>query len=117
MLSVFVLSTAAFAQSYSYDTTIPFFGHKTITEGTKYTSQNKTVNYTGNCESAFYCWIDCQINGSWTKVADDYTCYANATYEFNYDDVVPAINSSVRLRTKLYKTNSGQRIVGNIDFY
>lgn len=35
-----LLSTTAFAQSYNYDTTLPTFGHKTVTEGVKYNDEN-----------------------------------------------------------------------------
>lgn len=56
------------------------------------------------------------MNNSWTKLAGDYICYANKTVSLPYNDAMPTVGTRVRLRTKLYKTNSGQRLVGSIVF-
>ncbi len=118
LLSVFALSSVALAQSYGYNDTLPTFGHKTLVEGVKNVDDGYAVNQTGNCQSAFYCWIDYKYDNSWRVCTGDYECYANSTVQMKYDYATPGRGTSVRLRTKIYSANvtGGQRVIGNITF-
>ena len=115
--SVFVLTSVAMAATtYYYDTTLPTFGHKTVVEGRKENTISYATNSMGNCESAYYGWIDYEHNNSWINCTEDYTCYANTTVLMYYSDAVPNTDSNVRLRTKAFSFLGGQRIVGRITF-
>lgn len=117
LLSVFAMSSAAFATSYGYYNTLPTFGHKTLVDGTK-DVEGHAKNTTGDCESNFYCWLDYNNNGSWYNCTDDYECVPNATCEMKYSPATPNIGTQVRLRTKIYAPNGigGQLVRGNIIF-
>ena len=115
--SVFVLTSVAMAATtYYYDTTLPTVGHKTVVEGKKENTINYATNSMGNCESAYYGWIDYKHDNSWIDCTEDYTCYANSTVLIYYSDAIPNVGTTVRLRTKAYSLLGGQRIVGRITF-
>ena len=113
MLVLLLVGSAAFADGYEYNTTLPTIGNKTLNEGMKsnYVIYAKHGAISSNGISSYTCWIEyAQPNSnSWTKCTNNFTCvvplpavppvtnYINAYYT-----ATPAYGSRTRLRTSTH---------------
>lgn len=124
MLALLLFGVVALASVTSYTTTLPTFGHKTLAQNQKTTSQSKAYHTSKTSGLVYKCWLDSQVvNGSssWTLVSGNFLGGTLPGSEIavpvNYD-LVPAIGKNVRLRSQKPdgQVFGGQTVSGTMDF-